>query len=68
MYLVGIEFDNIAKAPLLLSHCGFLSLDVEYLFWWVPIFDHGCSGVSYDFGIFVRGSELKSFYSTILSH
>ena len=30
-------------------------------------FVDGCSAVSCDFGVFVRGGELKFFYSTILS-
>ena len=28
---------------------------------------NGCSAVSFDFGVFMRGSGLESFYSTILS-
>ena len=43
-----------------------MSLNVKYLFWWIPIFlVIGCSAVSCDFGVFVRGGELKSFYSAI---
>ena len=44
-----------------------LSLDVEYLFWWVPVLSVVVSAVRYDIGIFVGGVELKSFYSAILS-
>ena len=45
-----------------------VSLDVKYLFWYVPVFlVDGCSAGSCDFDVFVRGGELKSFYSVIFS-
>ena len=38
----------------------FMSLDVEYLFWWVPVcFTDGCSAVSCDLGLLVRGGKLR---------
>lgn len=44
------------------------SSDIEYLFWKVQVFFvSGCWAISCDFGVFMRGGELKSFYSTILS-
>ena len=45
-----------------------LSLDVGYLFWWVPVSScHDCSAVSCDSGSLTRGSEHTCFYSTILN-
>ena len=55
-------FDYIVSDLLLPPHCGFffISLDVEYIFWYVPIFFiDGSSAVSCDFGVLVRGGELK---------
>mgnify|MGYP007134192993 CR=1 FL=1 len=46
-----MRFDYIWKVPLLPSHCD-LSLDVQYLFWQVPV--NGCSAVSCDFVVFMR--------------
>ena len=46
-----------------------LSLGVGYLFLVgssVNFFVDGCSAVSYDSAVFMRGGELKSFYSAIL--
>lgn len=38
------------------------------IFWYVPFFFAGdCSAISCDFDVFVRGGEIKFFYSTILS-
>ena len=43
-----------------------LSLSVGYIFnRSESFFINGCSAVSYDFGIFMRGGELQSFYSAI---
>ena len=45
-----------------------LSLEVEYLFGrFQYFFIDGCSAVSCDFGVFVRGGERRPFYSAILS-
>ena len=44
-----------------------LSLDVEYLFVGSNLCFDGCSAGIFDFDVFVRGSELKSFYFTVLS-
>ena len=45
-----------------------LSLNVKYLFWLVPvIFIDVYSAVSFDFGVFMSGDELRSFYSTLFS-
>ena len=45
-----------------------LPLNVKYLFWLVPvIFIDGYSAVSFDFGVFMSGDELRSFYSTLFS-
>ena len=70
----GMGFAYIAKAPLLYPMDSSLPLVVDYLFWSFPgffvflgFFVNGCSAVSCDFGVFVTGGELKSFYSTILS-
>ena len=60
-----LESENITKVPLLPSWCS-LSLDTEYVFsWGVVFFVDGCSTVGCDFGVFMRGGELKS--STVLS-
>lgn len=42
-----------------------LSLDVEYLFWMGSALSGVVPAVRYDFGIFMGGAELKSFYSVI---
>ena len=45
-----------------------LSLNVKYVSWWVSVcFADGFSVVSFDFGVFVRGGELESFYSASFS-
>ena len=45
-----------------------LSLDIGYLFCQLPVyFVDGCSTVSCNFDVFVRGGDLESFYSEILS-
>ena len=45
-----------------------LSLDVGYLFWWVPASScDDCSAVSCDSSALARGSEHTSFYSAILN-
>ena len=37
-----------------------MSLNVKYLFWWIPVFlVIGCSAVSCDFGVFVRGRRAQ---------
>ena len=44
-----------------------LSLDVEYLFWYIPVcFASDFSSVSCNYGVFVRGAMHKSSPSTIL--
>ena len=61
-------FDFIVIVPHLPSLVASSSLYVGYLFgkfqWY---FVNGCSAVSCDFGVFMRGVELTSLYSTILS-
>ena len=45
-----------------------LSLEVEYLFGrFQSFFVDGCSAVICDFVVFLRGGELRSFYSVTLS-
>ena len=47
---------------------SFVSLDIGCLFWYLPVyFVDGSSTVSCNFGVFVRGGDLESFYSGILS-
>ena len=47
---------------------SFASLDIGCLFWYLPVyFVDGSSTVSCNFGVFVRGGDLESFYSGILS-
>ena len=56
-----IGFDLSRKNPLVLA--SFSSLNIKYVFWWIPVsFADGISVVSCDFGVFVRGGELESFY------
>ena len=44
-----------------------LSWSKGYLFWKDPVyFIDGCSALSCNFGVFMRGGELESFYSIIL--
>ena len=62
-HLVHMGFDYIAKAHLLLSVFGCrISLLLSSVF-----FVDSCSAVSCDSGVFMRGVELKSFYSAFLS-
>ena len=65
----GMGFDYITNVPLLLSCCGFFLVFGCRISCLVgsSLFVDGCSAVSCDFGVFVRGGELKSFYSAILS-
>ena len=61
-------FDYVAKAFLLPSCCGFFVSEFEVSFLVSSsLFVNGCSAISCDFDVFMRGGELKSFYSTILS-
>ena len=67
-HLMGMGFNYILKAPLLLSHCGFFIFGCRLSFLvGLSLFVDGYSAVSCDFGVFMRGGELKSFYSAILS-
>ena len=62
-HLVHLGFDYIAKAHLLPSVSGCrISLLVGPVF-----FVDSCSAVNCDSGVFMRGVELKSFYSAFLS-
>ena len=51
-----------------------MSFGVGDLFWWVPVFCvcafffNGCSADSCDFGVLVRGGELKVFLLCHLAH
>lgn len=57
-------FDNITKAPLLPSCCGFFfSLKIPFLLD-SSIFCHWLLN-SFDSDVFMRGGELRPFYSTI---
>ena len=61
-----IKYNDVPFYHLVMA--AFLSLDLEYRFWLVPVyFVNVCSAVSCDFGVFLRGDELKSFKSAILS-
>ena len=45
-----------------------LSLDMGYLFWWVPALSiDGCSTASCDFGALAGGDAHMSFYYTMLN-
>ena len=56
-------FDYVTKAPLLPFHCGFL-----FIFWKSFLVGSNlCSVMSCDFGVLLRGGELKLSYCTILS-
>ena len=70
LFLAGMGFDYTTKVPLLLPCCS-LSLDTEYVFsWGVVFFVDGCSTVGCDFGVFMRGGELKSskWYQIFFCH
>ena len=60
--LVGMGFGYIVTAPFLPSCCGFFVFGCRLSFWkGSSLFVDGCSAVGCDFGVFVRGGELKSF-------
>ena len=64
---VGMGFDYIMKTPLLPSCYGILFVFGCRFFKKIYFsLVSGCSAVSYDFDVFVRGGELK-FYFSILS-
>lgn len=61
-YSRGMGFDYITSGPFLPSCCGFflIPLDVEYLFWQIPVFlINGYSAVSCVYGVLRRGGEHK---------
>ena len=67
---MGSGFGFLMKAPLLPSHYGFVFVfgcRISFLVGSSLFLLMVCSAVSCDFGVFVRGGELKSFYSAILS-
>ena len=59
----------IVKAPFLTFHCGFFFVfGCRISFLVVSIyFVNGCSAFSCDFGVFMKGGKLESFYFAILS-
>lgn len=62
-------FDCIMKVPLLSSCCGFFFVFgcmITSLIGSSLLYFDGYSAVSFHFGVFMRGGELKSFYSAIL--
>ena len=65
---MGTGFDFIVIAPFLPSIVVSSSLGIGYLFgkFW-HFFVVGCSAVSCDFGVFMRGHVLKSYHFAILS-
>ena len=65
VHLVGMGFDCIMKAPIIPSHCCFFVFGYRISFLVGPsLFVHGCSAVSFDFGVFMREGELKSCYTS----
>ena len=69
-HTIGMIFDFILIVPLLPSFCGFFFVfggRISFFDRHQHFSDDGCSAVSCDSGVFVRKSELMSFYSIILS-
>ena len=58
---IGVWLYHKGTLPTIIDSLWILSLDVEYLFWQVPVFFvNSSSAVNCDFGVFLRG-ELISF-------